>query len=1085
MADVGRHPSIKVLTNTDIDSVEGEAGNFAVTVTRRPRYVDETLCRGCGTCSSYCPYTLPNPFDENLSHVKAIDIPCSQAVPAVAVVDRETCLYFQEKKCNICPPVCQAKAIDLNQKRKIGIMRVGAIVVSPGCEVFDAKASREYGFRDMKNVVSSQAFERILDADGPYKGELLRPSDGKVPYKIAWLQCVGSRDIRSDRTYCSSVCCTYAVKQALIVKHQYPASQVTIFHNDIRTYGKGYEDLYNRVRDMEGARFIQSRPEILEDLKNSNLMVQYVADNRIIRETFDMVVLSTGMVDSEGNRSLARIMGLPLNEHGFCKTGSFSPNEIADCPGIFPAATFLGPMDIPDAVSSATGAGSLAAQLLHRQRGQLAKEKVYPPERSITGEEPEIGVFICHCGTNIAGKADLSSLVQYTAALNNVVHCEDQLISCASASFREISDVIKEKKLNRLVVAACTPKTHEPIFREALREAGLNPYLLEMANIREHCTWVHSQDREEATQKAKDIIAMAVARSRNLSPLKPIRLPVHKKGLVIGGGLAGITAATALANQGFEVFIVEKERELGGNLRNLHYTLDGEAIKPFLENMKQKVESEKKIRVFKGYELKSLSGFKGNFKSTFENESSTIELEHGIIIVATGGEVFKPDEYQYGNNNRVVIQQELEEMIASGTLPQNLERVVMIQCVGSRNIERPYCSRICCGEAVKNALKLKELNNALEIFVFYRDMRTYGFNENYYLQARKKGIQFIRYKPGKHPKLTTRGESLSLTFFEPILEMELVMSSDLLVLSTPVIPKGNPETAKLLKVPMTKDGFFMEAHMKLSPLDFAMEGIFLCGMAHYPKNIPETISQANGAALRAATVLSKDMFESSGAICEIDAKACTGCRLCEEICPYNAISVQRNRAMVIPAICKGCGICSSICREGAITIHHSTDQQIVSQIDAAYSVPGKKAGAKVLAFLCNWCGYPGADLAGTSRIQYAPNVRIIRVMCSGRIDPSFIYHAFLKGIDGVLVVGCHSQDCHYISGVKQTTKTISASKKILKKAGIDPERLRLEHISAAEGGKFAELINHFTAAMNELRSLQLDGEQVILKRISK
>jgi heterodisulfide reductase subunit A len=983
-----------------------------------------------------------------MSNAKAIDIGYSQAIPAAAFVNREACLYFEQRKCAICLPVCQAKAIDFTQKRKKGIMRVGAIIVSPGCEVFDAKVEGEYAYGRMKNVVNSLEFERILDADGPYKGEILRPSDGKVPSKIAWLQCVGSRDTRLSRTYCSSICCTYAIKQAVLVRHHYPESRVAIFHNDIRTYGKGYEDLYNRAQTMDGVRFVRKRTEIIEDTKTNNLMVCYVSDNRTIQEEFDMVVLSVGLDPSKGNKSLARTMGLELNEHGFCRTGSFSPNEMNGRQGIFPAATFTGPMDIPDSISSAAGAGSLAAQLLYRQRGSLTKEKAYPPESSVAGEIPKIGVFICHCGTNIAGVASLPSLVQYASTLRDVVHCEDQLISCASNSLQKISEIIRDKGLNRVVVAACTPRSHESVFREGLREAGLNPYLLEMANIREHCAWAHSRDKEEATQKAKDIIAMSVARARNLSPIKEIQLPVNKKGLVLGGGLAGMTAATALAGQGFEVYLLEKESELGGNLRNLHYTLEGEEIQPFLGKLKSKVGGEEKITVFKGYELKSVSGFKGNFRSTLgrinSHDSATVDLEHGIIIVATGGKVAKPAEYRYGETKKVVIQQELEDMIASGAVPSDLKQVAMIQCVGARNNERSYCSRICCGQALKNALKLKEMNETLDIFVFYRDIRSYGFREDYYLQARKKGIQFIRYEPGKNPEVDIKGDTLSLTFCEPILAIKGEINPDLLVLSTPVIPEGSQEVARLLKLPLTGDGFHMEAHMKLRPLDFSMEGIFLCGMTHYPKYIPETISQANGAALRAATVLSKDTVESSGAVCEIEADQCIGCSLCENACPYSAISVQETEeektAIVVPAICKGCGICSSVCPKNAISIKHSTDQQIFSQIDAAYSVPMEKPQTKILA-------------------------------------PKFIYQAYLKGIDAVLVVGCHLPDCHYVSGVEQTIKAVAANQRALEKTGINPERLRLEHVSAAEGAKYAGLVTSFAAAMEELGSLELDGKQ--------
>jgi heterodisulfide reductase subunit A len=945
MAEAGRHPNIKILANTDIETVDGEAGNFTVTVIRRPRYVNEELCVGCRTCVDYCPKTLPNPFDENLSQAKAIDILCPQAVPAVAAVNRDACLFFQNK-CTICVGVCQAKAIDFSQKRKKGIMHVGAIIVSPGYEIFDATTHGAYGYGRLKNVMNSLEFERLLNASGPYKGEVLRRSDGKIPSKIAWLQCVGSRDARIGHTYCSGICCTYALKQMILVKHHYPAAEVAIFHNDIRSYGKGFEDFYNRARNMRGARFIRKRiSSIKENKRNNNLIVTYVSDDHTIQqEEFDMAVLSVGMIPSKANGELSGKIGLGLNGHGFCATDSFSPWAIAGRPGIFAAATLTGPMDIPDSISSASGAGAAAAELLSSGRGALTQTRGYPNEKSVEGEAPRIGVFVCHCGTNIAGVADISSLVAHASTLKDVVHCEDQVVSCASDSLRKITRAIREKKLNRVVVSACTPRDHEEAFREALREAGLNPYLLEMANIREQCTWVHYGSKDEANQKAKDIIAMSVARARNLCPLEDLKLPVNKKGLVLGGGLAGMKAALSLARQGYGVYLIEKDNELGGHLRNLHYTLEGMDVQPFLKKLIAEVEGEEKIEVFREHELKSFEGYVGNFKSTLARagspDSAPVALEHGVIIIATGGKLLKPAAYNYGESRKVVTQQELENMIAAGTLPKDLKQVAMIQCVGARNEERPYCGRTCCGEALKNALKLKELNDSTDVVVFYRDMRSYGFREDYYLQARDKGILFIQYEPERKPEANLKGKDLSLRFHDSTLDMEGELNPDLLVLSTPVTTEGNQALSQLLRVSLNGDGFFMEAHMKLRPLDLATDGIFLCGLAHYPKYIPETISQAGGAALRAATVLSQDSIVASGAICEIKESECVSCGACISVCKYGAIEFyqtpQGKKARVISALCKGDGLCNSKCPTGAIYLQHFVDEEILAQINAVF-----------------------------------------------------------------------------------------------------------------------------------------------------
>jgi len=1089
-----RNPNIVIMANTTIKSFEGEAGNFSVKLNRKASYVNENLCVGCGLCTSYCPAMMPDPFNENFSNNKAISLFCPQSVPLVASINPDYCLFIKEKKCKICFPVCKQEAIDFNQVEREMTINVGAAILTTGADIFDATMATEYGYAKMENVVNSMEFERLLNAAGPYQGEILRPSDGNIPKKIAWIQCVGSRDKRFGNTYCSAVCCAYAIKQVVLMKEHYPETEATIFYMDIRAFGKGFEEFYNRARNMIGVRFIQSRiSNIIENKKNNNIVLRYFEEieSRIIKEEFEMVVLSVGLTPKKDGKLLAQTIGLELNKHGFIKTDEFSPNEIVSQPGVYSAGTATGPMDIPDAIGSGTGAVSIASQMLSSSRGALSQSRHFPEERPVAGEEPRIGVFVCHCGANIGRVVNVPAVVAYAATLSNVVHAEENLFSCSADAGTQLSETIRKKRLNRVVVAACTPRTHEPLFQDTLREAGINKYLFEMANIREHCSWVHSRDKDRATEKAKDLVSMAVARVAELVPLKEIELSINRKGLVLGGGLAGMKAALSLAKQGFEVYLVEMENSLGRNLKNIHYTLSGKQIQPFLERLKREIENEKNIVVFKGYELKSLSGSIGNFTSTIEKVvsrgktnseiSKTIVLEHGIIIVATGGKTLKPLGYHYGQSKRVVTQLEVENLIISEPSINKLQLVAIIQCVGSRNEERPYCSRICCGQAIKTALKLKELNENMEIVIFNRDIRTYGFMEDYYVKALDEGIKFIRFKQERKPEILIRNEKLILRYYDQVLNLEGEFNPDLVVLSTAIIPNQNKKLAQILKVPLTADGFFMEAHLKLRPLDFANEGIFLCGMAHYPKNIPETISQAEGAAARAATILSQNRIISSGAVCEVNEDICIGCGLCQKICPYDAIRVNETsnstKTEIISTVCKGCGACCAACPTGAITNHHFSDHQLLSQINAAYSVPVKKDEQKILAFLCNWCGYAGADLAGVSRMQYATNIRVIRVMCSARVNSKFIIEAFLTNIDGVLLAGCHMEDCHYIDGIIQTDKMIRKTKNTLKKAGVDPERLRLEHISAGEGAKYAESINSFASEMKKMGTLELTDEQ--------
>jgi heterodisulfide reductase subunit A2 len=1085
MADAGRHPNIRILANSEVESVEGQAGDFTVTIVRHPRYVNEDLCVGCRTCATYCPYTIQNPFDEYLAPAKAIDIWCPQAVPNVSMVDKKACLFF-EGKCKICVQVCEAKAVDFSQKKKKGVMHVGAIIVTPGYQIFDARPLGAYGYGRLKNVLNSLEFERLLNASGPYAGEVLRPSDGKVPRRIAWLQCVGSRDAKRGRNYCSAVCCTYAVKQMMLVKIHYPETQVAIFHNDIRTYGKGFEDFYNRAVQMAGVQFIRKRISSIKERKTSNnLLLRYVGDDHSVKEDeYDMVVLSVGMAPQESNRHLAAVMGLEVDSYGFCKGTSLSADGAAGRPGIFPAGTFTGPMDIPDAISSAGAAAAEAAKLLSGQKWTLTKAKTYPEERAVAGEEPRIGVFLCHCGTNIAGVADVVAITQYASTLADVVHSEHQSLSCSSDSQHKIADIIRHEELNRVVIAACSPSLHESTFREALRDAGLNPYLLAIANIREQCTWVHA-DPATATRKAQDIVGMAVARARNLSPLQDFALPVTKSGLVLGGGLAGMEAALSLAGQGFEVYLVERSQELGGNLRNTYYSLEADDVQALLVKLKSRVAEEKRITLLIGYELTSFSGFVGNFRSRLTSRDTAhptmIELDHGVVIVATGGQPAKPSEYRYGESKMIVTQRELEAMIATNALPGNLKHVVMISCVGARNENRPYCGRTCCGDMLNNALKLRQLDENLEVSVFYRDLRSYGLIEDYYLKARDNGIRFTYYDSRNKPEIEITDNGISVTYYNEALRSEEKARCDLVVLTTPIVPVGNEELSQLLRVPLSSDGFFMEAHMKLRPLDFSTQGMFLCGQAHYPKFMPEIVNQARGAALRAASVLSKDEVLCSGAISEVDETKCTGCGLCMKVCPCGALNLRENGtgkvATVTAATCQGCGVCGPACPANCIVIKHSTDDQINAQIDAIAARPREDSDPRILAFLCNWCGGAAADNAGTSRISYAPSIRPIRVMCSGRVDGRSIYRALRQGMDAILIVGCHQVDCRYVSGIDETLRRIPVLKNQLEKIGIDPERVSLNFASAAEGDMFAKIVDRFTEATRRLGHLNLTGDQ--------
>jgi heterodisulfide reductase subunit A len=845
--------------------------------------------------------------------------------------------------------VCEKDAIDFTKTAEKVEIKVGAIILAPGFEPFDPKVRNEYGYGKMLNVVTSMDYERLLSSTGPYEGEIRRTSDLKHPHKVAWIQCVGSRQVNppGGKSYCSAVCCTYTQKQVILTKDHDAEAECTIFHNDIRSYGKDFERFYQRTEKLPGIRFIRSYASVVkENPETKNVTVRYsTPEDGVKDEEFDMVVLSVGLNPPADANELANKFGIELNPHGFCKTNPSNPVETTR-PGIFVSGAFHGPIDIPESVFTANGASSQCGELLEYRRGKLTTERVYPPERDVSEEEPKVGVFVCHCGANIGRVVDVPSAVEYSLSLPYVVHAQEQLFSCSTESTNQIMEVIREKGLNRVVVAACTPKTHEPTFRYSLREGGINQYFFDMANIREHCSWVHSKEKEEATRKSKDIIRMSLARACRLEPLQDFDLPVNKAALVVGGGIAGMTCALSIANQGHEVHLVEKERDLGGMALRIHTTLEGMDVQAYLRDLIKKVYQHPHVHVYTDVTITEATGYVGNFVTRVKSERGVTEIKHGAVVIAVGAEVYKPSEYLYGEDDRVMTHLELEERLARGDEKViGAESLVMIQCIGCRNEERNYCSRICCSESIKNALKLKEINPKMDIYILFRDMRTYGFSEDHYREAADKEVKFIRYEPQDKPQVEP-GESedgrpiLKVTATDYILGNKLEIDADFIALAAATIPRaGSKEISKLFKVPLGADGFFQEAHVKLRPVEFGTDGVYLCGIAHYPKLISEAINQAHGAAGRALTLLSHDTVIASGSVCEVNEKECMGCGACVEACTYGAIELyetrQGKKAKMNPILCKGDGLCNTKCPTGAIQLKHYEDEQLLAQIDAA------------------------------------------------------------------------------------------------------------------------------------------------------
>ena len=930
-----------------MDRVEGEAGNFQVTLIKKPRYIQEGKCTGCTTCVDYCPVEYPDQYNQGISKNKAIHIYFAQAIPLVEYID-DSCLYLKEGKCRVCETVCENDAIDLKQSAERKEIQVGAIILSPGLEPFDPHVRKEYHYGDFANVVTSLDYERLSCSTGPYSGEILRASDGKHPHKIAWIQCIGSRRVTpGDNSYCSAVCCTYTQKQVLITKDHDGDVDCTIFHNDIRSYGKDFERYYDRTGKTPGVRFIRSYTSIVrEDPVTKNVTLRYSTnDEGVKEEEFDMVVLSVGLNPPSGVQAMSKKFGVELEPHDFCKVNPVEPVS-SSRPGIFVSGGFQGPIDIPESVFSASGAGARVGELLNHRRGKLSREREYPPERDVSKEEPRIGVFVCHCGANIGRIVNVPDTVEFCKTLPNVVHAQEQLFSCATNSAKEITDMTKEKGLNRVIVAACSPRTLEPLFRDTVREAGINQYYFEMANIREQNSWVHSKEKEEATAKARDIIRMSVARARRLEPLQEFDLPVDKAALVVGGGVAGMNAALSIANQGHEVHLVEKNAELGGMARRIHSTLDGVDVQAYLRDLITRIYKHPLIHVYHSATITDARGYVGNFVTVVKSERGVSEIKHGAAIIAIGADLYKPAEYLYGQDDRVITHMDLEEGIHNGDDQiAQAKSIVMIQCVGSRNDERNYCSRLCCSESVKNALSLKKKYPEKEVYILYRDMRTYGFNEDYYREASNKDVKFIRYEPEDKPVVEPAESDdgrpvLKVTTTDYILGKKLVLDADIVALAAAIVPSASTdEVAGQFKVQLSPDGFFKEAHVKLRPVEFGTEGVYLCGLAHYPKFIQETVKQSYGAAGRAMTLLSHDVVVASGSVCQVNEKKCIGCSACADACAYGALEIRENKqgkkATINPILCKGDGLCNSKCPTGAIQLKHYTDDEMFAQIDAA------------------------------------------------------------------------------------------------------------------------------------------------------
>jgi heterodisulfide reductase subunit A2 len=1062
MSEVKQHGNIELLTLTELIGLEGAAGNFQATLRQQSRYVTDE-CTRCNDCVTACPVVLSNEFDSGMGYRKAIYTPIAQAVPGAYLLDLEHCLNTPPNymPCNRCVEACGPKCIDFEMPPERTLTRqISSIIVATGFHLIRPELIKEFGYGAHPDIITSLELERLLTSAGPTGGEVIKPSNGRHPESVLLVLCAGSRDKRFYQ-HCSRFCCMYSAKHAFqLIDHG--IKDVTVLYLDRRAYGKGFDEFWQRTEES-GAKFIRGRPASILPNGDHTLQVRYenTASGALATEHFDLVVLATAVRPPEGLSQLAALLEIELAPDGFIHSVEARGGLLHTTrPGVYVAGCASGPKDIPDSVAEAGAAASLA--LGHVSNRTWPVEENAEPIENI--EEPRIGVFVCHCGTNIAGVIDVKRVARFASELPQVLHSQTQLFSCAGSTQKEIEQIIRDKQLSRVVVAACSPKTHEAIFKGVCLRAGLNPYLLEMVNLRNQDSWVHKEEKELATFKAMDMVRMGVEKARRLQPLHPESQPVVPKALVIGGGVSGMAAASALAKQGFETHLVEKERQLGGVLWSLaksSATLAPSDLQA--SSLLQHLETDIRqngVKVHLGAQVEQAGGYVGNFHARL---STGEELQAGAIILAMGAVPYRPAEFNYSQDPRVITNFELEHRLH--TQVEFPDSITFIGCIGSRH-DGIGCSRYCCSSMIGQALRLRRLGR--KVRVLYKDLRAFSRGaEEQFSQACREGVQFFPYSPTQSPEHAIQFDQGLVSFHDQLLQREVRIPTGLLVLVTGIRPPEE-SVSEQLKIGRSRDGFLLELHPKLGPAETASQGIYLAGAVQGAKDARESIALGLAAASKASALLAKGQIDKEPLTAKVFTDVCVGCMLCVKVCPFSAIEqlgkVKEGKVKIHSAACMGCGTCAAQCNFDAIEMPYFTKDQVLAQIEAALQVNPEE---KVLVFACNWCSYAGADQAGIEKVQYPPSSRVIRTMCSARIEKDFVTRAFDLRAGAVVLTGCRltekGSDCHYNHANQHTLRRFKAWKVALERKGVAPERFHLEWISASEGKEFAATMRKMDA----------------------